>query len=69
MRCGCGSEWFVEERMIRPAGTKPNQDERLATYPKETRYRLVCAECGARMNKEGEPIHAQEQGRGVRRDR
>ncbi len=46
MQCGCGSEWWVEERLMQPAAAL-SQDPRLMTLAKQSRYRLRCAECGA----------------------
>jgi hypothetical protein len=45
MECdACGSEWWCEERLIRPAA-RAAEDSRLMTTPREIRYRLICAQC------------------------
>lgn len=53
MKCSCGSEWFLEQRLIQPGVL--STDARLQSLPKATMYRLVCAECGATLNTEENP--------------
>jgi hypothetical protein len=43
--CTCGSEWWVQQELIRPAAA-PSQNQHVRTTPAEVRYRLVCASCG-----------------------
>lgn len=44
--CACGSEWWEERRVIRPAA-QPSADPRLRTTAREVVYQLACADCGA----------------------
>jgi len=56
MKCSCGSEWWVEERLIQPAAA-PSQNPQLMTAAKQTRYRLRCASCSAVVD-EDESVQA-----------
>jgi hypothetical protein len=43
--CKCGSEEWIEERVIVLSGS-PSELPELKSTPRSVRYRLKCAECG-----------------------
>jgi hypothetical protein len=52
MTCPCGSDWFAEERLVRPAGVpRPLQTVPLSLR-EGARYRYRCADCGLEYGQE-----------------
>lgn len=52
MKCTCGSDWFLEEKLVRPAGLPvyPQYFPLPHAAPPVIRYR--CVECGVEFGKE-----------------
>jgi hypothetical protein len=46
MKCSCGADWFLEEKLIRPAGL-PREPQRTELPKRDMpRYRYRCVDCG-----------------------
>lgn len=53
MACPCGSDWFVEHKLVRPAGLPHNPHSPMPVR-EQPKYRYVCVECDLEYGKEPE---------------
>lgn len=52
MKCACGSVWFLEERLVRPAGLPQSPQHNPMPNAEMPRYRYRCCECGLLFGQE-----------------
>jgi hypothetical protein len=55
INCSCGSDWFVEQRLVRPAGVPPETAYPVREHRSPAQYRYICAECGKVYGEESLP--------------
>lgn len=55
INCSCGSDWFIEQRLVRPAGELPEPIYPVREHCEPAQYRYVCVECGTVYGKEPLP--------------
>lgn len=55
MKCSCGSEWFLEEKLVRPAGRPVEIQHYPLPYRDVARLRYRCAECGVIYGQDPQP--------------